>query len=459
MRHQLTLILTAVLMLMASCSRDFDAVDTPAPVAEETADEGYVVSVEQALTSLDNELAMIYGADETRAAQPRRRVKTIHNVAYDRVAPVTRSTDAPDDVADLFYIVEFADGQGSAVLGADKRVEPVVAILDETVLTPEDFASADIESDDITSYMAALMVNGAIDSGLTIKDSNDWSKPLPIDKFWGPGHDTVIVNKQAPMLNTKWHQNSPYNEMCPADFDAYGILRHCPAGCGPVAIGQILLYNYFPIYTTIDGDTFDRDLLNRCNTGLTPSFAAQMEVARFIYKIGVYVGTDYDNECITYDQNVPALLRHVGYRSVALQYFDLDKARAMVCDNKLPLYMSGKNANAVDGHIWVVDGWNEYSVRDWNCYYDTHGGTYTTILDRVLLSSTRYIKIHCNFGWGGKSDGYYSYNLFNTTKRLGADDIDPSVGDIDEVYDSTSTNIFNSDFNMITYSLLISLNQ
>lgn len=37
--------------------------------------------------------------------------------------------------------------------------------------------------------------------------------------------------------------------------------------------------------------------------------------------------------------------------------------------------------------------------------------------------------MHCNFGWDGKCDGYYWYDLFDTTKRLDSDKIDTGAGD------------------------------
>ncbi|MDE7129200.1 MAG: hypothetical protein K2O07_02605, partial [Alistipes sp.] len=141
--------------MATACSQDFDADQIATTVNVDDAEPGYAVPVEQALRYLDNEMDMIYG-DQTRAAMPRRTVKAVRNVEYRQVAQMTRAAEMPDDVADLFYIVEFADGEGSAVLGADARVEPVLAILDQTVLTPEDFEKADIESDDITSYMTAM---------------------------------------------------------------------------------------------------------------------------------------------------------------------------------------------------------------------------------------------------------------------------------------------------------------
>ncbi|MFR6556742.1 MAG: Spi family protease inhibitor [Alistipes putredinis] len=54
---------------------------------------------------------------------------------------VTRS-EATADVEDLLYIVNFENEAGYAILGADDRLEPVYAVVDEGSLTTEDFRYA-----------------------------------------------------------------------------------------------------------------------------------------------------------------------------------------------------------------------------------------------------------------------------------------------------------------------------
>ena len=53
----------------------------------------------------------------------------------------TRS-EATADVEDLLYIVNFENEAGYAILGADDRLEPVYAVVDEGSLTTEEFRYA-----------------------------------------------------------------------------------------------------------------------------------------------------------------------------------------------------------------------------------------------------------------------------------------------------------------------------
>lgn len=38
-------------------------------------------------------------------------------------------------------------------------------------------------------------------------------------------------------------------------------------------------------------------------------------------------------------------------------------------------------------------------------------------------------RLHCNYGWGGTCDGYYSYGVFDTTTNLSSEWIESSAGD------------------------------
>ena len=141
---KLLAIFTAVMLV--SCATNHDEV-----VVSMKQNATTKISKEQALKNLYSELKFI---DEgTRAEGTQREVKSIKPL----VGAVTRSGNALDNA--LLYIVEFGEGQGSAVVAADTRLEPVIAVLDSDVLTAEDFANEDME--DISAYMASMITNYA----------------------------------------------------------------------------------------------------------------------------------------------------------------------------------------------------------------------------------------------------------------------------------------------------------
>ena len=156
---KLYLLLAVVAVAATSCQKDVgENIPSNEPMTEELCSP-YAVSEEEALDRLNDELGILYYGETTRAND--RRVRKIEPVRYDKLAPATRSTVA--DVENLLYIVEFEDGKGSAILGADKRVEGVFAVLDEGVITAEDFENAanGVATDKLNPYLAGLIADEA----------------------------------------------------------------------------------------------------------------------------------------------------------------------------------------------------------------------------------------------------------------------------------------------------------
>ena len=183
-------ILTA--LLLVSCSLNHDEV-----VVSMKKNTTTKISKEQALKNLYGELNIIDG--ETRADGTTRKVKSIEPL----VGAKTRSGNALDN--DLLYIVEFEEGQGSAVLAADTRLDPVIAVLDTDVLTAEDFASDDM--DDISAYMASA-ISAYAESALVIESQSF----IPITPQ--PSEIDTTYTYVLPLINTKWNQDAPYNNLC-----------------------------------------------------------------------------------------------------------------------------------------------------------------------------------------------------------------------------------------------------
>ncbi|MDE6139779.1 MAG: C10 family peptidase, partial [Alistipes sp.] len=303
-----------------------------------------------------------------------------------------------------------------------------------TVLTPEDFEKADIESDDITSYMTAMMINSA-NNGIIYFDSiTGHDIRLPIYIVTVPERDTINIYKQPALLNTKWHQGSPFNDMYP--FANSGV--HCQAGCGVIAVAQILAYNQYPHVLDIYDNLFDWNIINKFIEHPNDQSASDTEhLASFIYNLGSLMHMENDliyNRTGTYIENAANAMRHLGYRSVSSHTFSYSDAQNMICNDKLVFLMNGTDSkNSNNPHEWVIDGWNAYTVKLWSVTYDTRervGNPDPLEKSRELIQTTNVKKMHCNFGWGGKCDGYYTYNLFNTDDYT-----------------------FNCNFNMITYSL------
>ena len=381
----------------------------------------FSISVDEALQNLQSELQFIEG-NETRSSEPRT-VKSVWMLKNSCTRSCLGATE------ELLYIAEFEDGRGSAVLAADRRIEPVLAILDNTVMTEQNFVSSDM--DDIGNYMASMIKDYAESQ----VQSNGFIDIKPVDPM---SPDTLYCYKRKPLLKTKWDQGTPYNDLCVSSEG-----EKVYAGCVAIAAAQFLKFHKYPANISINSQTFDWNLLDQCDYGKTMTLSAKNEVARFVYNIGISVGINYlGNDSGTLTKNITILLKALGYSQANYGNYNSNTIRNFVYGDNKPIIMRGINKNSNAGHAWILDGWHEYKVRSVEFLVD--GGSREHIIE--------YKKIHCNFGWGGDCDGYYSDGLFDTTKKLPSSLVDPSVGDniyshVDQGYN------FNYGFSMITYVL------
>ena len=106
-----------------SCQRDSIVEQHNIPNNNEAQELSYAISEEEALKNLDRELTCLYG-ETTRTKE--RRIRKIEPINSSLFNAQTRSADTPAD--NLLYIVEFEGDNGSAILGADRRVEGVLKV-------------------------------------------------------------------------------------------------------------------------------------------------------------------------------------------------------------------------------------------------------------------------------------------------------------------------------------------
>lgn len=214
---------------------------------------------------------------------------------------------------------------------------------------------------------------------------------------------------------TQWDQIEPYNDntyaQCPG-----GSTRKAKAGCGPVAIAQIMAYHKKPISYNWALMTSTQKILA---TASNYAGGARSEVARLMKDAGTYLETSYG--CIsdgttssgTHLSKIISGLNQFGYTANVAMYQSATIKGDSIYQNlikNMPVLLAAdktyKNGVLLEaGHIWVVDGIFK-KWRDRYRYSSTSGGDiqpYWTI----YKYRERCVHIHCNWGWGGSSDGWY----------------------------------------------------
>ena len=396
--RKLLLCAWAAIVFVACGKDDFGLNSQPEP------QNPYAVTPEEAVQMLQS----VIGGETTRSIS----VSDIQTLNKSAFVPSTRS--GADEEA--IYIVDI-EGKGSAIMSADKRMEPIYAIMDKTKLSAEKLLgaatrSASDEGEDIEDYILGLL-NNAIQHD--IEEAGQRALPpltiIPRDELWNV---TTVMNRQDPLMNTSWHQYEPFNNSYPI-CDNTG--ERYAAGCGPIALAQIIYCNKFP--NTIGSLTFDWDFLEQYEDGNnSPSNTATIEVASFVYKIKEESGASYATNGTTglNISDARKFMRDIGYRNTSIEEYSLSNVITMVHSRKLPVYIRGTNQfSSSDRHAWVIDGCNIYKVDLWVRHY-IDDITYNEFIDSTFY----YNLLHCNFGWGDDDNlnGYYTSGIFNPSTRV-----------------------------------------
>lgn len=194
------------LAVIASCS---DNEQLPEPIPEPGNHNSHFVPLDDAIRKAEKTFSDFFGA--TRAG------RTVKNVEF--LNSTTRADGS--DINGQFYIVNYENDGGFAVLSSDDRLEPVYALSDEGSLHLSDT----IENKGLSWYMNRYLTAAAINPVDTGK--HDFEGPSP-ELF------RIIRTPQSSFLQ-KFHQGTPYNKYC---FTTSG--QPAKVGCGPLAVGTMM---------------------------------------------------------------------------------------------------------------------------------------------------------------------------------------------------------------------------
>lgn len=217
-------------------------------------------------------------------------------------------------------------------------------------------------------------------------------------------------DEQKPLLSCTWNQSSPFNDLAPM----YDATHHAAAGCVATAMAQVMYAYKFPaqgtgshsylwtskrdasLSATLTADfgntTYDWNSMLDSYSG-SASEQQRAAVATLLYHCGVAVDMGYDcnstHESGAVTSKVPrALASYFGYdphyQFIRKDIYTADSLSMLIraeLQQQRPVLVSGSNDQG--GHAFVCDGYNR------NGYF------------------------HINWGWGGKSDGYFLLSALN----------------------------------------------
>lgn len=396
------------MLLLGACAKDMQppTIDT----AQETL--SHRVSVEDALRQLDNVLDIL----DTPTRGEKRTVREVLAHSPKR----TRSGGSNSIPDTLLYIVNFDDDQGYAILAADSRLEPVLALIDCGVYEPsENYADetgltdADLDEDEKDEFWCNGPLTGTFRTIEIIEDYADgYANPPYTKKEYGE----LIRQKQVgPYIQTKWGQGDPYNRMCNGRSNITFHYDTNPnnnnkAGCVAIALAQILAYHQYP--KSAYDHTYDWSKIT--NTPILLSYDSTTEIPHLIRAAGISCRTNYGKESSssTAYRAKKAMKNIFGYSGTNRHLSFADKNIRDMLDNDSPVLVTGKPKRKFSGHAWVIDGYI-YGYRKviTEAYSDEN---YTELISTSEENEAPTYYYHCNFGWHGDANGYYLGKVFDT---------------------------------------------
>ena len=219
-----------------------------------------------------------------------------------------------------------------------------------------------------------------------------------------------------PMIKTSWHQNEPYNFMCPdydyVDYDeeGYDADSRCVTGCVATAMAQVMYYWSWPASCPaidsypighLEGETFVEDHrikalpatsfnwnLMKTDYGWMETGESAHEVAKLMRYCGQAVGMGYGEGGSSAYLNPSSLVKYFNYsknlKELMRDHYLTSQWEDIIYEelaNNRPVLYGGQSEYG-GGHQFIVDG------------YDGNG------------------LFHMNWGWGSMSgDDYFVLSL------------------------------------------------
>ena len=286
-----------------------------------------------------------------------------------------------------YYIYNVGEDGGFVMVSGDDRVDPVIGY----------GMSGAFDPTNIPANMAGWFKE--------YERQIDFVRTLPENVLPAKASvsaDDGLPNRVEPLIQTKWNQGTPYNDLCPMIGDL-----HAQTGCGATAMAQIMNYYQWPEKVTgkgyytipelgadttwVDLSQYTFDWANMADTYDENATPEQREaVAELMAAAGAAIGMMYGSWVSNaYFAMIPiGFVQYMGYDKnaayVKRSFYDSESWSTLLkkelAAGRPILYM----AQSIEGgHLFICDG---YAADNF---------------------------FHINWGWGGYMDNYFKLDLLN----------------------------------------------
>jgi Spi protease inhibitor/Peptidase C10 family len=319
-----------------------------------------------------------------------------------------KETIVDENKSPLFHVLNYAKG-GFIIVSADLRTIPVLAFADkgsfETKEIPDGVKQWFDESKD---KVKKVKKDNKDADPIIVKAWKEYLKGelnLPIKKGGRISNDCwqsynlcqSYTSSNGPLLSTNWGQagySTGYLGSCPSA----NACNKYNAGCGPVALAQIMNYYQKPNWFTYAGMP-----ANYARSDCNPSTPQQWELARLMVYCGSASGLNASygfwgtTNTFSWPSNIPDALSNYGYSGNGSSTDLISQVVKNEVFGGHPVILwgtSGWIGSFSNYHIWVCDGILSVAYRNYDCatmMCSEWGGDY----------------YHMNWGWHGDWNAWY----------------------------------------------------
>ena len=301
------------------------------------------------------------------------------NVASMQAMPLkaqgTHATATP-----AYYV--FNSSNSFVIAAGDDRMPEVLGYSDNGTIDPNDMPEGLKELLECYAVQAAHLTG---DDGAPVPNGSISRAPI------------------APLLTSKWNQSAPFNNLCPV----YTGTTRAVTGCVATAMAQVMYYHKWPtsISQTIPAYTTKTKgiYMPALSASGFPSMSAMKDYyfwndddasATAVAKLMLYCGQSLE---MNYNNSSGAATANIG--SALYKYFRYGPTAR---------YLSRENYTAEE---WATIIYSELAAKRPVVYRGSaySGGGHSFICDGIDANGL----FHINWGWSGKSDGYFLLTNLN----------------------------------------------
>lgn len=209
---------------------------------------------------------------------------------------------------------------------------------------------------------------------------------------------TVVHNERNLCgLQTVWTQDKGFNQSYP--LLSSGALP--PAGCVPVAIGQIMKFYEWPEYV---------------NWSDMPNTSATKTTSDFLYNLAETASAEYsDNATNVTASGIIKVLQSYGYKHSGLKSFKSPEQVSISSSKPVLITGLGYKESIKDyvGHAFIACGYSKFIWREEVLLYTVIRPDRFNVVNRYETHLGIAENIYINWGYGGSEDGFYNYNYLH----------------------------------------------